>query len=69
MDRRMRQSLDEHIMGTHIRDEGNVNHSCSNCGHQWNARMFYELGGWFYKDDDEALCPECGHEGQARDEE
>jgi hypothetical protein len=24
--------------------------------------MWYELGGWFYNDEEDALCPVCGEE-------
>lgn len=29
-------------------------------GHRWTARMFFEWGGWFYVDENEGQCPECG---------
>ena len=37
---------------------------CCN-GHSWEARMFWELGGWFYSDEDNGpYCPECGEEAR-----
>lgn len=38
-----------------------VKQKCKN-GHVWWARMFYELGGWFYYKDGDAYCPQCGEE-------
>lgn len=30
--------------------------------HEWFARMYKELGGCFFEDDDEAFCPFCEEE-------
>lgn len=30
--------------------------------HQWYAPMFFELGGWFYANEEMAYCPRCGRE-------
>lgn len=30
--------------------------------HQWYAGLYFELGGWFYLDEDMAACPRCGDE-------
>ncbi len=32
--------------------------------HKWDAGGFFEYGGWFFDDDDEAMCTECGKEGE-----
>ncbi len=32
---------------------------CCN-GHEWDAAMLYELGGWYYMDEQGDECPECG---------
>jgi hypothetical protein len=33
---------------------------CEN-GHEWEAEFFFELGGWFYADEDrDGYCPVCG---------
>lgn len=36
---------------------------CKN-GHRWEARMFDELGGSFYVNEDEAYCPKCHQEDE-----
>lgn len=39
-----------------------VKQKCPN-GHVWETAMFFELGGWFYSDEDQGpICPECGAE-------
>lgn len=46
-----------------------VDHYCPNCGSEWQAGMFYELGGWFYdpeKEDDDPFCSICETEGEIR---
>jgi len=56
MDNRMRQSLDNYIMGTHLTREDMVPHKCIICGEARLIRMLYDMGGWFYIDDDDAFC-------------
>lgn len=68
MDRRMRQSLDDHIMGTNIHMTENVEHTCPVCQTKWHAYMDFDMGGWFYQDDDKAYCPACGTEGTTEKE-
>lgn len=45
-------------------DEG-VEQVCKN-GHRWSASMHYELGGWFYDNEEHpehgAFCPTCDEE-------
>ena len=36
-------------------------------GHTWLAAMFYETGGWFYLDETQAYCPQCGQEALEED--
>ena len=54
--------LDAYITGEYDYSEDNVVHVCPN-DHEWEVPMFYELGGWFYFDDDDQFCPECGEAG------
>jgi len=53
------RALDAYIMGTNIHYDDLVDHECRFCGEKWQAPMFYELGGWFYNNDDQAYCPKC----------
>jgi hypothetical protein len=64
MDSRMRRELDSYIMGVHLTHEEDVPHECPRCGRAWSARMLFDMGGWFYIDDDLAFCPDCGTEGK-----
>jgi hypothetical protein len=32
---------------------------CPSCGAEWAADVIYELGGWFFLNDDDAACREC----------
>ena len=45
-------------------DAGEQEHFCPNCGHEWKARMYNELGGGFYYNDDDAFCEKCQTEGE-----
>jgi len=60
----MRQELDNYIMGVHLTRNDDVPHKCPKCGHKWNAPMMFDMGGWFYHNDDDAYCPKCGTEGE-----
>ena len=41
-----------------------VEHICLECGNTWLAVMDFELGGYFYYDEDhDKFCPSCGCEG------
>lgn len=41
-----------------------VKFECPSCGATWSAPMYYELGGWFFEDDDDSVCPNgCEIEG------
>lgn len=62
MDSRMKRSLDSYIMGEHLTREEEVKHKCKSCGHTWVARMLYDMGGWFYLNDNDAFCPKCHKE-------
>lgn len=39
-----------------------VRHQCEACKNVAYVPMYYELGGWFYWEDDDAFCEACGHE-------
>jgi RecJ-like exonuclease len=42
-----------------------ITHYCSECGAKWDVVMDYELGSYFYYDEDnDPLCPECGHDSR-----
>jgi hypothetical protein len=49
--------------GAGYRNDPGVRHKCSNA-HVWDADMYSELGGAFYRDDRDAYCPECGEYGE-----
>lgn len=36
-----------------------IEQECNN-GHTWNAKMCFDMGAWFYINEDDDLCPECG---------
>lgn len=39
-----------------------VPQNCAN-GHTWTAPMYFELGGWFYSDENAGpVCPVCGQD-------
>ena len=62
MDSRMRQSLDNHIMGVNLTRTEKVWHKCPSCNFKREIGMLYELGGWFYypaEQEDLVECPEC----------
>jgi Zn finger protein HypA/HybF involved in hydrogenase expression len=57
------RGLDDYIMGTHIHfEDDKVKHVCPCCGKTTFVPMFYELGGWFYQNDDDVYCPDCEQE-------
>lgn len=46
--------------GGFYRGPEDVLQGCSN-GHKWTTPMFFEMGGWFYCDEDKGpVCPVCG---------
>lgn len=53
------RGLDDYIMGVNIHDEDLVLHRCPKCGATKDIPMFYELGAWFYNDDDDPYCEKC----------
>ena len=55
-----KQALDNHIMGVNVQYSDLVDHECRFCGNKWTAPMVYDMGGWFYQNDDNAFCPNCG---------
>jgi len=32
---------------------------CPN-GHTWNTEMYFDMGAWFFVNEDDDMCPECG---------
>ena len=62
MEREDLKALDDYIMGTHIHYSDDVLHKCPKCGYTTKVLMEYELGGWFYPNDDNAFCPNCNIE-------
>lgn len=61
MDSRMRASLDSYIMGEHLTRTEEVPHRCPKCKREKSIPMVFDMGGWFY-DDDEAYCFKCNIE-------
>lgn len=59
MDSRMRASLDSYIMGEHLTRTEVVLHRCPQCKGERQIPMLYDMGGWFYIDDDESFCGNC----------
>lgn len=41
-----------------------TNEECVACGETWEARAYYELGAVWLRNDDDAVCDECGEEGE-----
>lgn len=58
MDSRMRRSLDSYIMGEHLTRREMVNHRCPKCKQEWRLPMVYDMGGWFYEEQ-EPFCTHC----------
>lgn len=52
------KGLDDYIMGIHQHGEEDVPHECPKCGAVKDVPMSFDMGGWFYKDD-EAWCKKC----------
>jgi hypothetical protein len=59
--------LDAYIMGTNVRDSDLVLHQCPRCWITKELPMVYELGGWFYVNDDDAYCEYCDTELEIRE--
>lgn len=53
------KGLDDYITGVNIHDEDDVRHICPKCKAVKFIPMFYELGGWFYDNDDDPFCDKC----------
>ena len=51
--------LDAYIQGIYVHEEDRVLHRCPQCGTEKLVPMFYELGGWFYRDDEDSFCESC----------
>lgn len=49
-------------MGLHIHDEAEQQLVCPNGHEERVAQLYYELGGWFFVNEDEAFCSVCGAE-------
>lgn len=50
-------------MGVNIHHRENVLHRCSNCGIQELVLMQYDMGSWFYLDEDDTICNNCSEDG------
>jgi hypothetical protein len=61
------KGLDDYIMGIHDHREDDVRHICPNdvrhicpkCKAVKFIPMFFDMGGWFYQDEDEPWCEKC----------
>lgn len=53
------RGLDDYIMGVHQRGENSVKHICPKCGAEKYIPMFFDMGGWFYRNEDEPYCENC----------
>lgn len=40
-----------------------TNYECPQCFNVWSVDGSSELGGWTPDNEDDAICPECGGEG------
>lgn len=60
------RGLDDYIMGVNLSHDEDVPHRCPKCGRNQNIPMFFDMGGWFYKDD-EAWCDLCSAEMEVID--
>ena len=56
------KGLDDYIMGIHIHEEDSVRHVCATCGKIKFIPMFFDMGGWFYHNDDDPFCEDCEQE-------
>lgn len=55
------RGLDDYIMGVNQTHEETVKHTCLKCKHTWKVDMTFDMGGWFYQNDNDADCPKCGN--------
>jgi ssDNA-binding Zn-finger/Zn-ribbon topoisomerase 1 len=53
------KGLDDYIMGVHDHREDDVRHICPECKMVKFIRMNFDMGGWFYGDDDDPYCEKC----------
>lgn len=53
------RGLDAYITGVNIHDEEEVLHKCPHCQSVKAIPMFYDMGGWFYRNDDDLFCEYC----------
>ncbi len=53
------RGLDNYIMGINQHGQEDVKHKCPKCDKVKQVPMYYDMGGWFYKDDNEAYCENC----------
>ena len=59
-----KRALDSYICGEHLHDEGVYWHQCPHCKAVKSIPMFFELGGWFYSNEDDLFCEVCKTEGE-----
>ena len=53
------RDLDAYITGQNIHYNDLVSHYCPSCKAEKSVAMFFDMGGWFYKDDDDPWCDKC----------
>ena len=53
------RGLDNYIMGVNKYSEDEVLHKCPKCQATKMCSMFFDMGGWFYMDDNDPYCEKC----------
>lgn len=53
------KGLDDYIMGVNQYREDSVRHICPKCSAEKYIPMFFDTGGWFYRDEDSPYCEGC----------
>lgn len=56
------KGLDAYITGQNIRGNELVPHICPVCSSIKRVPMFFEMGGWFYENDNDPFCEPCDTE-------
>jgi len=62
--RNISRDLDNYIMGVYQHQEEDIALKCPDCNKTWKALLVYDTGAWFYHNDNDAYCPDCGIEGE-----
>ena len=53
------KGLDDYITGVHAGYNDMVKHVCPKCKAVKEVAMNYDMGGWFYDNDDDPFCDKC----------